>query len=130
MHPRARWMWHAWRVSNIENLVTKWLPLPDLAEQLDVSIKRVHSLLDERAIVCARIGKGKVRAVPADFLLDGHLVESLKGTISVLVDSGYTDEELLEWLFTADESLPGTPMEALRLGRKTEIRRRAQALSW
>ena len=57
-------------------------------------------------------------------------MESLKGTISVLKDSGYEDDELLVWLFTPDESLNGTPMDALRAGRKTEIRRRAQSLSW
>lgn len=125
-----RWMWHAGLVSNIENLVADWLPLPDLAEALDVSIKKVHSLIDERAILAVRVGARNIRSVPADFVIDGHLVESLKGTISVLKDSGYEDDELLIWLFTADESLPGTPMEALRAGRKTEIRRRAQALSW
>lgn len=126
-HPR---MWHAGMVSNLENLVADWLPLPDLAEALDVSIKRVHSLIDERAIIAVRVGKRNIRSVPASFVMDGGIVESLKGTISVLVDSGYEDEELLVWLFTPDESLNGTPMDALRAGRKTEIRRRAQALSW
>ncbi|MGL3804961.1 Rv2175c family DNA-binding protein [Paeniglutamicibacter sp. R2-26] len=117
-------------MSNIENLVAEWLPLPDLAEALDVSIKKIHSLIDERAIISVRVGERNIRSVPADFVQDGQLVDSLKGTISVLKDSGYEDDELLVWLFTPDESLPGTPMEALRAGRKTEIRRRAQALSW
>lgn len=123
-------MWHAGMVSNIENLVAEWLPLPDLAEALDVSIKKIHSMIDERAIIAVRVGARNIRSVPADFVLDGEIVESLKGTISVLKDSGYEDDELLVWLFTEDESLPGTPMQALRLGRKTEIRRRAQSLSW
>lgn len=123
-------MWHAGMVSNLENLVAEWLPLPDLAEELDVSIKKVHSLIDERAIIAVRVGKRNIRSVPAAFVLDGGIVDSLKGTISVLMDSGYTDDELLVWLFTPDESLNGTPMDALRAGRKTEIRRRAQALSW
>jgi hypothetical protein len=117
-------------VKDLENLVGEWLTLPDLAEVLDVSIKKVHSLLDERAVVGSRVGEGNVRAVPAAFVLDGHLLDSLKGTISVLVDAGYGDEELIAWLFTPDESLPGTPVQALREGRKTEIRRRAQALGW
>ncbi len=77
-----------------------------------------------------RIGERKVRSVPAEFVQDGTVVESLKGTLSVLKDSGYSDEESVKWLFTEDESLPGTPMNALRSGRKTEIRRRAQALAW
>ncbi|WP_411731827.1 Rv2175c family DNA-binding protein [Paeniglutamicibacter sp.] len=117
-------------MSNLENLVAEWLPLPDLAEALNVSIKRVHSLIDERAIIAVRVGARNIRSVPAAFLLDGAIVDSLKGTISVLKDSGYEDDELLVWLFTPDESLNGTPMDALRAGRKTEIRRRAQSLSW
>ncbi|WP_417219397.1 Rv2175c family DNA-binding protein [Arthrobacter sp.] len=110
--------------------MTEWLSLPDLADQLGVSIKDVHRLLDERSIVEARVGERRVRSVPAAFVLDGRVVDSLKGTITVLVDSGFTDEQLIAWLFTPDESLPGTPIEALRQGRKTEIRRRAQALAW
>ena len=48
----------------------------------------------------------------------------------VLADAGYSDEELIVWLFTPDESLRGRPIDALREGRKTEIRRRAQSLAW
>ena len=48
----------------------------------------------------------------------------------LLADAGFSDEEALRWLFTEDESLPGRPIDALRDGRKTEIRRRAQALAW
>ncbi len=57
-------------------------------------------------------------------------MESLKGTIIVLADAGYSDEELITWLFTQDDSLRGRPIDALREGRKTEIRRRAQSLAW
>ena len=87
-------------------------------------------MLDERVVVALRIGERKVRSVPAEFVQDGAVVDSLKGTLSVLKDSGFSDEESVKWLFTEDESLPGTPMNALRSGRKTEIRRRAQSLAW
>jgi hypothetical protein len=106
------------------------LPLPDVAQLLDVSITKVHGLLDERALAALRIGERKIRSVPAAFLQDGHVVESLKGTIVVLADAGFSDEELIGWLFTPDESLRGRPIDALREGRKTEIRRRAQSLAW
>ena len=36
----------------------------------------------------------------------------------------------LRWLLAPDETLPGTPVDALRAGRKTEVRRRAQALAF
>lgn len=117
-------------MSNIESLVGEWLPLPDVAELLDVPITRVHSLIDERALAAARVGERRIRSVPAAFIQDGQVVDSLKGTIVVLADAGYSDEDLIIWLFTADESLRGRPIDALREGRKTEIRRRAQTLAW
>ena len=117
-------------MSTVESLVGDWLPLPDVAQLLDVSITKVHGLLDERALAALRIGERRIRSVPAAFLQDGHVVDSLKGTIVVLADAGYSDEELIGWLFTPDESLRGRPIDALREGRKTEIRRRAQSLAW
>ncbi|BCW58355.1 hypothetical protein J2790_004321 [Paenarthrobacter nicotinovorans] len=117
-------------MSNVESLVSDWLPLPDVAELLEVSITKVHGLLDERALVAIRRGERNIRSIPALFIQDGHPVDSLKGTIAVLSDAGYNDEELIIWLFTPDESLRGRPIDALREGRKTEIRRRAQSLAW
>lgn len=104
--------------------------MPDVAQLLDVSITKVHGLIDERALAALRVGERRIRSVPAAFIQDGHVVDSLKGTIVVLADAGYSDEELIVWLFTADESLRGRPVDALREGRKTEIRRRAQSLAW
>lgn len=123
-------LWEPLEVNELQKTVGQWLTLPDLAEILDVDIRRVHRMLDERAIISVRIGERHVRSIPADFVLDGAVVESLKGTLSVLQDAAYSDEDAIKWLFTEDESLPGTPMNALRTGRKTEIRRRAQALAW
>lgn len=123
-------MWEPLKVKEIENLVGQWLTLPDLAEVLDVDIRRVHRLIDDRRIVALRVGERQVRSVPAEFVMDGQVIDSLKGTLSVLQDAGFSDEESVRWLFTEDDSLPGTPMTALRSGRKTEIRRRAQAMAW
>ncbi|MDQ4489756.1 Rv2175c family DNA-binding protein [Sinomonas sp. ASV486] len=117
-------------MSDIENLVSEWLPLPDVAERLGCTVTKVHALLDERALVAARVGEKNVRSVPALFLDGNAIVDSLKGTVAVLVDAGFSDEELIGWLFTPDESLRGRPIDALREGRKTEIRRRAQILAW
>lgn len=117
-------------MKEIETLVGEWLTLPDLAEALEADIREVHRLIDDRKILTLRIGERRIRSIPASFVMDGQVVESLKGTLSVLKDSGFSDEESVRWLFTDDETLPGTPMEALRLGRKTEIRRRAQSMAW
>ena len=95
-------------MSTVESLVGDWLPLPDVAELLDVSITKVHGLLDERALAAIRVGDRRIRSVPAAFLMDGHVVESLKGTIVVLSDAGYSDEELITWLFLV-ETLKAEP---------------------
>ena len=117
-------------MSELEELITEWLPLPDVAERLDVSIKKVHSLIDEGAVIAVRIGERNIRSIPAAFIVEDQILDSLKGTIAVLGDSGFSDEAILRWLFTADETLPGRPIDALLEGRKTEIRRSAQALAW
>ena len=111
-------------------LVGDWLTIPDIAETLDLKVTRVHNLIAERALLAVRDPETGVRKVPALFMREDRILESLKGTLSVLADAGFSDEETIVWLYTADDSLPGRPIDALIDGRKTEIRRRASALAW
>jgi hypothetical protein len=67
--------------------------------------------------------------IPADFLQDGAVLKHLAGLLTVLRDGGFREEEAFEWLFRQDDSLPGTPVEALRSDRHREVTRRAQALA-
>lgn len=121
------------RVSEIdaktEALVPAWVTLPDIAEILGVDILKVRAQLKERKFLAVRRGEHRALQVPADFFQDGNIVKGLVGTLTLLADSGFTDEEILEWMFTADDSLPGTPVQALQENRMTEVRRRAQALA-
>lgn len=126
-------MWESGGVNqnaDLDALVGEWLTFPDLMETLGVDLREVRRLEDQRTIVAVRRGENNAKSVPAAFVMDGRILDSLSGTITVLGDAGYDDEELVAWLFTPDESLPGTPIQALREGRKTEVRRRAQALGW
>ena len=50
--------------------------------------------------------------------------------LPVLQDGGFSDEETFDWLFREDDSLPGTPVQALRDNRHTEVTRRAQAAAF
>jgi len=68
--------------------------------------------------------------VPAAFVQDGRVLKGLPGVLTLLADARYSDDEALGWLFTVDDSLPGTPVQALRENRGTEIKRRAQALGF
>jgi excisionase family DNA binding protein len=127
---RAAPGWHAGAVDDLDALVSEWLTIPDVAERLGLDVGKVRRLLQDGCLAAVRRGERNVLAVPAAFVADGAPLPELRGTLTVLRDSGYDDEAAIRWLFTPDESLPGTPVEALRQGRKTEIRRRAQALAF
>jgi excisionase family DNA binding protein len=127
---RAAPGWHAGAVDDLDALVSEWLTIPDVAERLGLDVGKVRRLLQDGCLAAIRRGERNVLAVPAAFVADGAPLPELRGTLTVLRDSGYDDEAAIRWLFTPDDSLPGTPIAALRGGRKTEIRRRAQALAF
>jgi excisionase family DNA binding protein len=100
----------------------------EVADLLGVSPNKVRQLVREHKLLAVP-GSGNSR-IPADFLQDGAVLKHLPGLITVLLDGGFSEREVFEWLFRTDESLPGTPVEALRGDRHTEVTRRAQALAF
>ena len=110
-------------------LVGEWLSLPDVAAQLGIPAGRVKQLLRDRKLLAVTRPEG-TPAVPASFLDGAQIVKGLCGTLTLLFDCGFDELEALRWLFTADESLPGTPIDAIARHRATEVNRRAQALAF
>ena len=115
--------------AKIDALVPAWLTLPDIAEMLDVEVTRVRQLVKDGQLIAVRRGENRALHVPAAFIDGDKVVKGLSGTLTLLRDDGFTVEEMLEWLFTPDPSLPGTPAQALGENRGTEVKRRAQALA-
>jgi transcriptional regulator with XRE-family HTH domain len=115
--------------TSVTDLVTDWLSQREVADLLGVSPNKVRQLAREHQLVALRHANAREPEVPAEMLLDGALVKGLPGTLTVLADAGFDEEESVRWLFTDDESLPGRPIDALREHRGTEVRRRAQALA-
>jgi hypothetical protein len=111
-------------VSSIEDRT--WLTVPDLAERLSLSPSRVRRLIEDRYLLAGR--RDGVIAVPEVFLDDEGPLPELRGTVMVLGDNGFSDEEALAWMLSPEESLGTAPIDALRAGRKAEVRRVAQAL--
>jgi hypothetical protein len=104
------------------------LSLPQVADALGVPITRVHQYIRDGELVALRDdGETGVQRVPDAFVQDGLIVKSLPAVITLLSDAGYEPAEIVDWLFRADDSLPGSPIEALRANRGTEVKRRAQA---
>ena len=100
--------------------------VPEVAERLGVKVTRIHQLLRERAVVAVP----KPTRIPAEFFdpstTDG-VVKGLAGTITLLTDAGFGDDEIVAWLWASDDTLPGRPIDALRENRGREVHRRAQA---
>ena len=123
--PTAPWVWQAGLVTDADQ--TDWLTVPDLVELLGQTPSRIRRLIDDRHLLAKRV-EGVLKE-PAVFLRDDEPVPELHGTAMVLADAGFTDEEALEWMLAEEDSLGTTPIAALRAGRKSEVRRVAQALA-
>jgi hypothetical protein len=106
----------------------RWLTIPDLVELLGIVVSKVRRLIEDRALLASRVDG--VWRVPELFLRDGEPLPELRGTLIVLADSGFSDEEAMHWLLSENELLGATPIDALRAGRKAEVRRVAQALGF
>lgn len=114
----------AWQAEGVELLT-----IPEVAEALGVDIATGHQQLRDGTLVHVT-GQDGVRRVPADFIQDGVVVKSLTAVITLLRDAKYSDAEIVDWLYRADDSLPGTPILALRENRGNEVKRRAQAAGY
>lgn len=119
------------------------LTITELAGRLGLAPGKARRLVADRQVLGTR--RGGVLVVPEAFVVPGHLANpaapgdpgsspqwtvlaSLPGTITVLADMGFSDDEALDWLFTDDDQLGTTPVAALRAGHKSAVRRLAQSL--
>lgn len=104
-----------------------WLTLPDLVSRLGEPLGRVRRLLDDKHLAGSR--RTGVFAVPESFLQDDRPLASLRGTLIVLSDAGFSDDEAIDWLLAPEETIGIAPIDALQQGRKAEVRRVAQTLA-
>lgn len=121
---------HAGEPDPLDSLVPSWLSLQEAADTLGVSPNRVRQWAREHELSVLRTAESAQPRVPAEMLADGAIVKGLGGTLTLLGDCGYDEREAVVWLFTADDSLPGRPIDALREDRGKEVRRRAQAMAF
>jgi excisionase family DNA binding protein len=120
-------LWQSLPVTDVFADVSKWLTISEVAELLDIPSGKVSRLLQEHSLIAVR--RDSQQMIPADLIVDGEPLHSLKGTVVLLLDSGFNETEAIEWLYTENDSLATTPIKALLAGRRAEIRRLAQALA-
>jgi hypothetical protein len=115
--------------------------LPKVADLLGLVVTKVHQQLRDGHLIAVR--RGGIIVVPRNFFSEsGAVVKPLGGLLAVLRDGGYSDTEILRWLFTPDPSLTVTvdgskeaienarPVDALHAHQAREIIRRAQAMAY
>ncbi len=115
-------------IDDLDALIVDWLTVPDAAEELGVSVTVIRGMITDRQVAAVRRGSPAVLSIPA-LLLRPEPLASFAGTWTLLHDSGFDDVEALRWLFSAPPDEPA-PIDELRAGRKTEVRRRVQALAF
>lgn len=105
------------------------LTMPETADRLGVVVTRIDDLLGANKLI-AHVIDGR-RHIPAALFRPGEPTTGkfVPGVITLLSDGGYTDEEILRYLFTEDETLPGRPVDALHGQLAREVLRRAQAMA-
>lgn len=115
--------------------------LPTVAELLRIPVTKVHQRLRDGQLVAVR--RDGIPVVPRLFFtVGGEVTKPLPGLLAVLRDGGFTDTEIMRWLFTADPSLTisrdgereatpnARPIDALHAHQAREVLRRAQAMAY
>jgi hypothetical protein len=114
---------------DLGELIGEWLDWKAAGAALGVSVNKVRQLIREHQLAAAVPRPGAGQQVPAELIMDGEVVKGVPGLLTLLHDGEYDDREILAWLFTPDDSLPGRPIDALRENRGSEVKRRAQAMA-
>lgn len=105
------------------------LPLAEVAGLLGQSANKVRQMLRDGQLIAIR--RDGELLVPADFLHQNGVIKGLPGTVTLLADAGFSRTEMLRWLYSQDDTLPGTtPVNALRNSHGSEVKRRAQAMAF
>ena len=106
--------------------VDSWLTIDEVAQALGVSASKVRRLIEEHILFAVRVDKEP--KVPAHLIQNGEPLSSIRGTMLLLIDMGFTEAEAIDWLYSENDNLGTTPMAALLQGHKAPVRRAAQAL--
>lgn len=113
-------------MSNSTDAVSKWLTMAEAAELLSIPKGKVNRLLEEHFLVALK--RDGELMIPAELIVQGEPLPPLRGTIILLLDSGYSIEEAIDWLYTHSDVLGQTPLQSLLEGKKAPVRRLAQML--
>lgn len=108
------------------------LTVEETARRLGEVTSHVTDLIKSHKLIAVRVsgaGTAGVR-IPEAFLGEKGVNRFVPGAIALLHDGGFADAEILRYLFTEDETLPGRPIDVLHGPHAREVLRRAQAMGF
>lgn len=108
--------------------MAEYYTIPDLVELFDLSPGKIHRLIEDHHLAAVRIDG--VLSVPKDFVKDGEPLHPLRGTLLVLLDAGFAEDEAVHWLLQDNDELGERPVDSLQAGRKSAVRRATQSLAF
>lgn len=104
----------------------EFISIPEVAELLGSTQNKVRRMIEERFFATKRFDN--VPLIPAIFVQNGASIPGVRGTIMLLEDLGFSNDEAVDWLLAENEDLGERPIEALRSGHKAPVRRAVQLL--
>lgn len=120
-------LWYPWQSCTVNEQQEHFIPLPDVAVALDVGISRVHRLIEDRYLAAKRINN--IRMIPSAFIDQGEPIPGVRGTLILLEDLGFTNDEAIDWMLSDNDELGEPPIDALRKGHKAPVRRAVQMMA-
>ncbi|WP_129587566.1 Rv2175c family DNA-binding protein [Actinomyces minihominis] len=129
------------------------ISVTEAADRIGVEKSRIKQLVNERHILALksrgerRVLEETLQALPPE---DQYVAElrqqgsseprlvrvtdeplaTLRGTVLLLEDGGYTNEELVDWLWRDNPWLQARPIDKLREGSHKQVNRVAATESW
>lgn len=107
---------------------TEYLTIPDLVELFGLTPSKLHRLIEDRYLAAIRVDG--VRLIPAEFVHNNEPLQALRGTLLALLDAGLSNDEAVTWLLADNDELGARPVDVLRSGQKSAVRRATQALAF
>lgn len=101
--------------------------MSELMERTGLSRNQLRRLMEDNVLPAVKDGGDF--CVPEAFLDGDHPRNDVRGTVTLLLDIGFSNREAIDWMLENEDSLGTTPIAALGAGRKAEVRRVAQALA-
>ncbi len=129
------------------------ISVTEAADRIGVEKSRIKQLVRERHILALKSGGERrvleetLQALPPEGQYVAELrqkdsteprlirvtdepLPTLRGTVLLLEDGGYTNEELVDWLWRENPWLQARPIDKLREGSHKQVNRVAATESW